>query len=252
MDAEEQAMELEALESLFPDEMKRVSHTEFTLVGLVPFSDNSRKNHVSLDLAFVYPPGYPSSEPISVSVAKATGSIESDTSQLAELHNVIASVCDENMGSCCVYQIAEKVQEWLRANNEEIKSLHDWYESRNRVIKKKDEYDSDDDSDWNEEDDSEYSSDDEEEEEDESFVGLQTKELCPEGERVTRAQFDEWKLGNDAVLMEQGLIKRISEFDVRPTGKQQFLQTLKNRQDSSLLISADLFVDDIELDDDEE
>jgi hypothetical protein len=95
----------------------------------------------------------------------------------------------------------------------------------------------DDDSDWSSGDD--YSDDDddddesyvdEEEEQEEDYKGLQLKALCVESERVTVEQFAEWKLTYDKWLMENKCIKRVSESDVKPTGKQQFLSVLTNRR----------------------
>jgi hypothetical protein len=244
---EEQAMELEALESLFPTELQRKSETEFSLVGLVPFSDNSEVNHVSVDLFFSYPPGYPSEQSVDVSITKSSGCIATDSSRLEDLESTIQITCQENIGCSVVYQIAERVQEWLRENNEEEKSLHDMLLSKSasqKVASRKktavlsqedsEDYDSELDSDYSDsdyEDDSEYTSEDEEEsDEDEEFEGLQLKNLCSEDERVTMDQFLEWKNEYDAYLLKEGLIKRIAPDDTRQTGKQQFLQLLTQRR----------------------
>ena len=261
--AEEQMMELEALESLFPVEFEKLSSTEFKL-SLIPFPDNSEINHISAVLRFSFPQSYPMDATVIFSVERTTGCIATDSSRLEDLNECIISVCEENQGVCCVYQIAERVQEWLRQHNEEERSLHDMMigqETRKPMRKIKiiaeSDFDSDD-SDWDydEDDDDDYSDEDEEdEEEEEVYEGLQQKNLCPESERVGSEEFLGWKLEYDQYLLKTGLIKRIAQGDVRPTGKQQFLATLAARKDKgatpddSLEFNEDLFGEDIEFDD---
>jgi hypothetical protein len=261
---EDQAMELEALESLFPKELKKVSDTEFSLVNLVPYSDNSQVNHVSVDITFSFPASYPSDDSVTWRLAKTSGCIATDSSRLEDLESTIRAVCDENLGCSCVYQIAERVQEWLRENNEEEKSLHDMLQSNSKIaVKQKkapvvrdddEDYDSEDDSDFDSEDYSEFDSDYESEDE-EQFEDLQLKNLCPESERVTIDQFLEWKKEYDAYLLKEGLIKRISADDTRQTGKQQFLAVLKSRRadedNEGETFNEELFgnEDDVDVDD---
>lgn len=267
-------MELEALESLFPMELQKESETSFKLVGLVPFPDNSETNHVSVDLHFSFPLHYPTDENIVWSIIRTTGCISTDSSRLASLEQAIQSVIEENTGCCVVYQIAERVQEWLRANNEEEKSLHDMMvttkaskkEERpiRRDVSDEDSYDEDEDSDYSGSED--YSDDDDDEdddfEEEEEYEELQLKELCPEEDRVTREAFLEWKKEYDEYLLSVGLIKRIAPDDTRKTGKEQFLELLVNRRKGGETgnvddaFNAELFeneddLDDLELDDEE-
>ena len=241
-------MEMEALESLFPVEMSKKNATEFSLVGLVPFSDNSETNFVSLDLGFVYPPGYPFDTPVSVCVLQTTGGIATDTHCLSEIAALVESVSNANIGNACVYQIAESAQLWLRNYNEPERSLHDQMKQSKRMV---DDSDDSDDSDWNSSDEEDECSDDEYSDDD-GFVGLQSKELCKEADRVTKSQFEAWKIEYDAILLEKGLIKRVCEGDVSLTGKMQFLQNLRGGPSQVLRVAEDLFVDDVELDDDEE
>jgi hypothetical protein len=261
---EEQEMELEALESLFPTELVRESSSQFRLVGLVAYPDNSQVNHVSVDIQFSFPLGYPSEESVSWSILKTTGCIATDSSRLGELESVIQSVCDENMGCFVVYQIAERIQEWLRDNNEKEKSLHDMLlerpreerPSRKAVVTFEDD---DDDSDFI--DDSDYDSSDEDDddssftsEEEPEFEGLQMKNLCAEDERVTRDQFIEWKKEYDEYLLTNGLIKRIGPEDTRRTGKQQFLELLTKRRSenqSEQEFNEELFGNEDDIDEDE-
>lgn len=267
---EEQGMELEALESLFPVEIRIISESEFSLVGLVPYSDNSQHNFVSVDLKFSFPASYPVGALIDCSIAKTTGCIATDSSRLEDLAATIGSVSEENAGCCAVYQIAERVQEWLRDHNEEEKSLHDTMQQKpSRPVKVRPvRSDDEDDDDYDSEDDSDYSYDSDEDDsdessEDEEYEGLQSKTLCPEEERVQVAEFLAWKLEYDQVLLKNGLIKRIAPGDTRQTGKQEFLQSLtdrkEKREDGKVIeggadFDENIFgeEEDVEFDDDEE
>jgi hypothetical protein len=271
---DEQLMEMEALESLFPVELERVSDTECKLT-LVPFSDISEVNHVSVIVKFSFPEMYPIDSTLEYVIEKTTGCIATDSSRLEDLDSTIRDVCEGNAGCCCVYQIAERVQEWLRDNNEEEKSLHDMLTSTTKQVKKKpqrtvtesdSEYDEDEDSDYDysDEDDSDYDSDDYRDEDDEpEFKELEQKILCTENERVTREQFQQWKIAEfDIFLLKNEFIKRVADGDTRKTGKQEFLETLMSRRDAktessgsqSLEFNENLFdgEDDVEFDEEDE
>jgi len=260
---EEQQMELEALESLFPEEMKRISETEFVVENIFPFSDNSQKNFVSCDIKFVYPPRYPVEASIKFEVTKMTGAIANDSVLSAELVDVIRTEAEVEIGYAVVYQIVEKVIDFLRENNQQEKSLHDQLASSVPKVQMANGSDDEDDSDWSgssdyddDDDDSDY-----EEEEDEDYKGLQLKNLCSESDRVTVEQFAQWKMTYDEWLMENKYIKRVSESDVKPTGKQQFVSVLVSRQTEDTVddtmgeFDEELFEDDDDfgdLDDDED
>jgi hypothetical protein len=248
---EEQLMELEAMESLFPEEFRRdPSDTKFSFVKILPYSDHSQENYVSVSVDFTFPPGYPSEEPIGFTITAMTGAISTDSSKLDELNGVIDSEIAANFGMAGVYQVIEKIIEWLRENNEEERSLFDQLTTTVRVGGE-DEYDDSDDSDWSGEDDSDESEDDGE------YQGLQSKNLCPESARVSDSQFASWRVGYEDWLMENGFIKRSS--DTRPTGKEQFLTNLANRSagkpkldgiDESLF-DDDALMDALELEEEE-
>jgi hypothetical protein len=234
--AEEQAMELEVIESLFPTELQKSPDVpnEFSLVGIVPYSDQSQTNFVSIDIKFIFPPLYPLEESLQYHVTKISGgNIASDSSKISLLDDTIRAEIDSaGLGYPIVYQVVEKIVEFLREHNREEMSLHD--QMLEKKVTKTNVVDSDDDdSDWSgsSEYDSDYSDsfnsdDDEEEEEEEDYKGLQLKNLCLETERVTDDQFAEWKCEYDKWLIGNGWIKRVAESDLRPTGKQQFLTLL--------------------------
>ena len=246
-------MELEALESLFPMELRKESESKFQLVGLIPCPDHSQTNHVSVDISFSYPDNYPTDAPVDWFLTKTTGCIATDSSRLEDLENTIRSVVEDNLGRCMVYQVAECIQEWLRQNNEEEKSLHDLMtnaESRQLRGTSSEE----DDSDYDEDDysDSDYSDESSLEEEDQvDFKDLEMKVLCPESERVTRERFLEWKQEYDAMLLQAGLIRRFGAQDTRQTGKEQFLAMLTNRKKDDGSFNEALFENEDDLLDEE-
>lgn len=267
---EEQEMELEALESLFPVEFEKVSASEFFL-SLVPYSDNSSENHVSIKLGFVFGASYPvDSESLEWSVLKSTGCISSDSRLLTDLSDEIQRVREENCGVCCVYQIAERVQEWLREHNEPERSLHDLMGSRSGKAQPVDEEDDseyedgDSGSHYSDYSDSNYSGSGDEEDSSsaEEYQDLQLKTLCQESERVKREEFLEWKISvYDQQLLQLGLIKRVAPGDTRTTGKQQFLESLAARKTDEQHynqplenpeFNEELFAGEIDADEDDE
>jgi hypothetical protein len=248
---EEQGMEMEALESLFPVELEKVNETEFNL-SLVPYADNSRENHVSVKLGFKFGLEYPErSSELECIVLKSSGSVSSDSSLLHELNSLVEKVKEENNGSCCVYQIADAVQDWLRNHNEPERSLHDLIGVREK--KDSDEDDSDDDSDWSEDSDcsSQDYSDEDESESEEEYKELELKTLCQESDRVQKDEFIAWKVKfYDQELLQAGLIKRVAPGDTRITGKLQFLESLAGRKATPQgeEFSEELFTGDIDED----
>lgn len=63
--AEEQALEVEALQAIFvhEGELTIVNETEFTL-NLVPFPDDEEENHVGMEVYVKYPDCYPEVAPL--------------------------------------------------------------------------------------------------------------------------------------------------------------------------------------------
>jgi hypothetical protein len=67
----EQEKELVLLESLFPNQIQRSPDVpEFTVVGIVPYSDKSQENFVTMDIRFFYAPLYPVSEFLEHSIGR--------------------------------------------------------------------------------------------------------------------------------------------------------------------------------------
>ncbi len=253
-------MELEVLESLFSNELQKSPDcpNEFSLIGIVPYSDQSQTNHVSIDIKFVLPPLYPLESSVEFHVTKISGgNIASDTSKINLLDEAIRTeIASAGLGYPVVYQVVERIVEFLREHNREEMSLHDQMLEEN-VPRKQFVDDDSDDSDWSGSSsyDSDYSGSFESEDEEEDYKGLQLKNLCLESERVTDNQFSEWKSEYDKWLMSNGWIKRVAESDLRPTGKQQFLTLLTAKRGASDTIDEefdeDLFGEDDDIDEED-
>jgi hypothetical protein len=239
MSNEDQLLELEALESLFPDEFKKVSDCEFTLTAIVPFPDQSTTNHVSVSVSCMFPTDYPVSAPLQVSLTKVTGCLTSDSHLVGQLESIMEGECEANLGMPAVYSLVERIQDFLRENNQPELSLHDQMERGNqREMVETESGESDDEEDG-------------EGEDDEEFQGLMSKILCPENERVTSEEFQKWKLNFDLFLISQKIIKRNDENKL--SGKQQFLQRLhetgENDDDDEAVPEIDEGLYDDDLDD---
>jgi hypothetical protein len=127
--AEEQAMEVEALESIYMEQFTKTSDAPLAYeVALTPDMD---ENHVGVTLLCAIPAEYPEAAPaIAVRVDKGLG-----PKHATELDGVVASSIEENMGMAMVFTVAEAVKEWLQANNEPGLvggSMHDQMERQKR------------------------------------------------------------------------------------------------------------------------
>ncbi|KAL1525264.1 hypothetical protein AB1Y20_020129 [Prymnesium parvum] len=123
--AEEQAMELEALEAIYMEDFTRVEGADppaFTL-KLVPVTGaGDDVNHVCVSLSVAYTPKYPEAPPeLKVFAVKGL-----DEAQLAELQDLVvgASKSEALAGTAMVYAIVEQAQEWLAQHNHPDRDLH--------------------------------------------------------------------------------------------------------------------------------
>jgi len=238
--AEEQELEKEALESLFPEEYKSDGPDKFQL-ELTP---GEAENHVCAPLIIQYPASYPDEKPI----VKLNDEIPTglpDKKQ-AELLKVIDRTIEENVGIPMIYTLAEAVQEYLRSNNVCEVSMHDMMLNRQR------------DAGELVEEESEEEEDEQPEEDDGEWKGLEEKTLVAASERVIRADFIAWKKKFDLELVAQGIITRHD--DSRVTGKKIFEEAQARdkaagkdttKVATEVEVDADLFGDE-ELPDDDE
>ena len=121
--AEEQQMELEALESIFVHENElEVKDPQHFILTLLPFPDEDEENHVCAVLDVRYPATYPE---VPAEVTLVTEDIDAETKmKLPEekvvilRDEVIARALEENADMPMMYLVAEAVREYLRQNNE--------------------------------------------------------------------------------------------------------------------------------------
>ena len=110
--AEEQAMEVEALESIYMDDFKKVGDAPLQMeIHLTP---GEEENHVAIFLDVVAPPEYPEVQPeFTVRVDKGLA-----PKHVEEISKLLAEQAEENVGMACVFTLAEAAKEWLQEHNE--------------------------------------------------------------------------------------------------------------------------------------
>ncbi|KAH9058675.1 hypothetical protein Ae201684P_006016 [Aphanomyces euteiches] len=113
--AEEQMMEVEALESIYMDDFTKVQDAPLVVkVHIVPNQDGG-KNHVALSLVFKMPETYPDTAP-NVDVVLEKGLSDR---QEKEIRALLDQQIEENLTMVMVYTICEAVREYLLENNRE-------------------------------------------------------------------------------------------------------------------------------------
>jgi len=113
--AEEQQMEVEALEAIYMDDFNKISESPLEYkVYLEPEQGaGEEENHVSLYLTIKVPATYPEVVPeMSIEVKKGLGE-----HHIQEIRQIIDTEAQENIGMAMVFTIAEKIKEWLVENN---------------------------------------------------------------------------------------------------------------------------------------
>lgn len=206
--AEEQALEIEALQSLFEPgrEFETISGTEF-LLKLLPFPAGEEENHVRLTLRVSYTPDYPDSPP-----DWDFQDVKLPDEKEKELRAMVEETINSSLGTVMIYSVAETCQDYLKANNKKALSMHE-----EMMLRMNKEGGNGDEEDEDEEDDD----DDEDGAGEEEWKGLAEKELCSEEDRITPESFVTWKLAFDAEMIAAGVLKR-EEQKVK-TGKLIFL-----------------------------
>ncbi|KAJ0395148.1 hypothetical protein P43SY_002432 [Pythium insidiosum] len=131
---EEQAMEVEALESIYMDEFKKLSDDPLSYqIHIVPNQDG-QNNHVALTLKCQIPETYPDVEPhVEIVLEKGL----SDP-QYKELKQLVMQHVSENMGMAMMFMVCEAVREYLVENNREGNDGSEYQEMMRRLeIRKK-------------------------------------------------------------------------------------------------------------------
>eukprot|EP00927_Polykrikos_kofoidii_P050024 TRINITY_DN43989_c0_g1_i1.p1 TRINITY_DN43989_c0_g1~~TRINITY_DN43989_c0_g1_i1.p1 ORF type:complete len:288 (+),score=72.47 TRINITY_DN43989_c0_g1_i1:87-866(+) len=213
---EEQELEIEALQSLFNDgtEFISLSDAEFKL-HLCPFPAGEEENHVRVTLHVTYTAEYPDTAP--EWELEEMDSLPDE--KQADLRSQIEEVVNSSLGMAMVYSMAEACQDFLKANNVKILSMHEEMMKRLGGGEDDEEGGGEDDDDGSEE-----------EQQEEEWKGLADKTLCPESERVKVEDFAKWKLDFDAEMIACGILRREGENKAR-TGKQIFMEAQKRQKD---------------------
>jgi hypothetical protein len=125
---EEQSYEIEALESMYPDDFKLVCSVKTAAasggaklpsykISLLPTEPADEEvNHVGCVLCVECPPTYPSSGPPTLSVQPME---KLTAAQCAVLNKLVADTAEDNVGAPAVFTVIEALREWLVANNED-------------------------------------------------------------------------------------------------------------------------------------
>jgi len=213
--AEEQALEIEALQSIFEEgkEFFPVSDTEFKL-KLVPFPGEEEENHVGVTLHITYTDSYPDTAP-----DWEFEDVKLGDQKLEELRSKIAETIESSLGMAMVYPVAESCQEFLKDNNVKALSMHEEMMQR---LQKSEGPEADEEEEGDEE--------DEGEPEEEEWKGLAEKALCPESDRITLECFAAWRVKFEEEMVACGVLKR--DENKAKTGKQIFFET-KSKEEAA-------------------
>jgi len=213
---EEQALEIEALESIFEEgkELTKISETEF-LIKLVPFPAGEEENHVGVTMHIVYTADYPDSPPEwSLDDAKLPDD------KLGMLQAAVEEVITSSLVMAMVYTMAEACQDFLKQHNQKVLSMHEEMLQRMGQTGEGDQEEVEDDASGDDEDADGPSPEEE-------WKGLAEKALCPEVDRITTDSFAKWKTKFDQEMVACGILKR--EENKAKSGKQIFLDTQKQK-----------------------
>ncbi|KAG8186832.1 hypothetical protein JTE90_020510 [Oedothorax gibbosus] len=109
---EEQRNEIEALESIYPSELKVLTDEpqyEFTVDIRTDPSRNYPDEHMFICLKFTYVPNYPDEAPLIEIEDSENFSEEDETDILSFLHSKV----EENLGMVMVFTLVSEASEWL-------------------------------------------------------------------------------------------------------------------------------------------
>lgn len=120
---EEQAAELEALESIFGDDFRRVANDGCELILRPVTSGSSKQNHILVAVTIQFPPMYPTVVP-DLTFRCIKGRLSDE--QLNELAQLAHKAAAASVGSIMIFEVTESLREWLVQNNKkEVVSLRD-------------------------------------------------------------------------------------------------------------------------------
>ncbi|GIY06596.1 RWD domain-containing protein 1 [Caerostris darwini] len=133
---EEQRNEIEALESIYSNELKIVSDDpeySFTVDIKTESLKHDPDDYMAVSLKFTYVPTYPDEAPI-MEIAESENLSDQDMEELVEF---LQSKTEENLGMVMVYTLVSEASEWL--NKKLVTSSSEKKEAEERRIREAEE-----------------------------------------------------------------------------------------------------------------
>eukprot|EP00656_Telonema_subtile_P017034 TRINITY_DN1904_c0_g1_i1.p1 TRINITY_DN1904_c0_g1~~TRINITY_DN1904_c0_g1_i1.p1 ORF type:complete len:245 (+),score=92.52 TRINITY_DN1904_c0_g1_i1:175-909(+) len=119
---EDQKMEIEALESIYPDEFQVMSEDPYRLS--IDVMDGEGEDEFGVRLQAVLPPDYPNVAPeLEIFVIRRV-----ERAQLAGCTEHVTSLIEENLGMPMLFTLASEAKEWLLEHVGEAPDLSEQYE----------------------------------------------------------------------------------------------------------------------------
>lgn len=228
---QEQSDELEALQSIYPEEFSSIaSDGSFTHKIVVVPNQSGGENHVGVSFMFKFPRDYPSvAAEVDIQLDKGLGPKHQD-----ELLQLVHTQASENLGMPAIYVIVEAIRGWLQDNNTAGQDGSMYADMVRRMqqktveTKKKAEKAAIVAAAEAEESSNLPQVDPEEEE-------RIRKRQC--GTAVTVESFAAWKAKFDAEMMalQGGEVSSLPSSDTRPTGKQLFLSNRAGLEEAFII-----------------
>jgi len=116
---EEQAEELEAIESMFPDQFELLEPRLSFLLHLVPHPGGEQENHVKCCMKVTYTAKYPETPPLIEISEVAT------KEDLGAIRQLVDETLEGSLGMPMIYTLADIVQEYLREHNKAQLTMHE-------------------------------------------------------------------------------------------------------------------------------
>ncbi|KAF0972770.1 hypothetical protein FDP41_009019 [Naegleria fowleri] len=118
---QEQQLEIEALQSIYPTELSLLSDTHYK-IEIFPYTVESETevNNVGITLEVTYHDDYPSSSIPHFEIYNTRGNITNRT--MNELKELLTETANQFIGTSCVFTLASTIQEFLAKYQQEQQS----------------------------------------------------------------------------------------------------------------------------------
>eukprot|EP01053_Blabericola_migrator_P001044 Blabericola_migrator_1__1043@NODE_1265_length_4943_cov_40_633101_g403_i1_p3_GENE_NODE_1265_length_4943_cov_40_633101_g403_i1NODE_1265_length_4943_cov_40_633101_g403_i1_p3_ORF_typecomplete_len270_score72_79RWD/PF05773_22/1_9e12RGS12_usC/PF16612_5/0_69RGS12_usC/PF16612_5/2_8e03RGS12_usC/PF16612_5/6_6e03DFRP_C/PF16543_5/3_9e02DFRP_C/PF16543_5/1_1_NODE_1265_length_4943_cov_40_633101_g403_i131743983 len=208
--SEAQVTEVEALQAIFADsEIQTIEDEAAVILTLVPDpsfpTEGCPENEVGVKVKLVLPENYPGDGTPS---AEIIWKQNMNQGRLKAVEDIIQDVFDRNSGYECLFDLHTAVTEWLQNNNTPLQSILDSMNADKQRDKEQ--------AAWRKK-----KQDDKEAEA--ASTGLKDKILVAEDCRVKEEDFERWRIAFRQEMIETGTWKDPDTTDIKPTGKQYFL-----------------------------